>query len=67
MLYYAYSIPIVYAPALVFLGMMFFIQKKVLFRELTLVGNFCWKDLVYGLSAVTILYVAVYLTAHLLA
>ncbi|PMV86802.1 hypothetical protein C1X35_25745 [Pseudomonas sp. FW306-1C-G01A] len=66
MLYYAYSIPIVYAPALVFLGMMFFIQKKVLFRELTLVGNFCWKDLVYGLSAVTILYVAVYLTAHLL-
>lgn len=65
-LYYTYSIPVVYLPALVFLGLMFFIQKKFFFSELNFIGNFALKDLACGVAAVTILYVGVYLTAHLI-
>ena len=63
-LYYAYSVPVVYFPALILLGLAFFIQKKAFFQELFLIGRFTRKDLAIGLSAVTILYVAVFTAAH---
>jgi membrane protease YdiL (CAAX protease family) len=65
-LYYSYSVPTIYGPALMFLVAIFIVEKRILFHELSFVGNFSKRDLALGLAAVTCLYTAVYLAADYL-
>ncbi|MFZ3176072.1 MAG: CPBP family intramembrane glutamic endopeptidase [Thiobacillus sp.] len=61
-----YPIPVFYGPALVFLGTMFVAHKRFCFPDMLFVGTFSRKSAVSGIIAVTIVYLATYVAAHLL-
>lgn len=61
-----YPIPVFYGPALVFLGIMFLVHKRLCFPDISFVGTYSRKRAVIGVIAVTVAYLATYLAAYLL-
>lgn len=62
-----YRIFLFFGPALIFLGAMFLMHKRFCFPEISFVGinNHKWA-FIGGIAAVTVIYVAIYVTAYIL-
>jgi len=57
-IYGAYSIIFAYGPALVFLGAMFYVHRRVFFPDIQVVGTIKRPDIVAGVATITLIYLA---------
>lgn len=62
----AYPVPVFYGPALVFLGAMLLMHKRLCFPDISFVGTNSRKSVVSGVIAVSVVYLATYVAAYML-
>ncbi|WP_434110104.1 CPBP family glutamic-type intramembrane protease [Paraburkholderia caffeinilytica] len=61
-----YSIPVYYGPAALLMLALFALHKRFCFPDIHFVGNIRRKDVIRGMLAVSVLYIAAYSTAYCL-